>query len=641
MGVALAQSEPILIVGDDGSLTLTLEPFLTAKGYRILSAEDAAQACQMAWEHSPPVVILDSSNEEIDAALVCRKLKTGAAPPRVMLIGSAAYAHQLESKLSPSRQPDVVVGAGQTAEVIASHLESIIPSTSHHVQLALPPTGSSFAEVLVALWKANATGVLKLKAQEIATTVYFLNGEPVFAEHGARGDTLGRVLLRLGIITEVHLSRAMKKMAKDKGQARLGEVLIELKFLTANDVFTALQAQVRDKVLACFQWPTVEYTFEQGSAFVENTTIFNCKVAPLILEGVRFYYDPGRLGQLLEPNFGAHAKLTEDIDTLGQRYKLSGREIKFLSAFKGDQPLGKLRQQSSLDRVVTDQILATMLLTHSMELLTQATKPTAEKEKRRRPLTRDNSTFIDDQEREAILTEYLRVKGRADHVVLRVAEDATEELIESAFLQNAKKFSPEHTKELPTDLARKATEIYSRMRAARDGLKAKLSQGSPPRPRKRRAVSSEKQPDERRAKLDAEAAYHRGQRYLSQNAPGGALAEFKTAVTLRPGAVEYRMALSYTEFLNTKNTEEREKLKGRAAELAKQALAQDPKTPRAHTILGQFARMDGNNGLAERMFKRALEVNPRDHDAQRELRLVRRRESKKDKPKGRKLFGLK
>jgi hypothetical protein len=55
---------------------------------------------------------------------------------------------------------------------------------------------------LLALRAARRTGVLDVRGEGIQTFVYLSEGVVVFAEEGTGGETLGRLLVRQGVLTQ-------------------------------------------------------------------------------------------------------------------------------------------------------------------------------------------------------------------------------------------------------------------------------------------------------------------------------------------------------------------------------------------------------------------------------------------------------
>src|SRR5690349_12283127 len=98
----------------------------------------------------------------------------------------------------------------------------------------------SFAETLVQLSEQGASGVLEIKAADIVTRIFVSRGLPVFAEGGALGETLGRLLLKQGRITAEQHNDALVLMRaglQANPQIRIGEVMVQMGLLRPDEVF--------------------------------------------------------------------------------------------------------------------------------------------------------------------------------------------------------------------------------------------------------------------------------------------------------------------------------------------------------------------------------------------------------------------
>lgn len=66
----------ILVIDDDAGMVKLLETRLTAHGYHVMSANDAATGLEMAIKQSPSLIILDVMMPIINGYNICRMLKT-------------------------------------------------------------------------------------------------------------------------------------------------------------------------------------------------------------------------------------------------------------------------------------------------------------------------------------------------------------------------------------------------------------------------------------------------------------------------------------------------------------------------------------------------------------------------------------
>jgi len=137
--------------------------------------------------------------------------------------------------------------------------------------------------------------------------------------------------------------------------------------------------------------------------------------------------------------------------------------------------------------------------------------------------------------------------------------------------------------------------------------------------------------DDKRAALEAEQAHQRGRTQMGYDAWPIAARELRRAADLQPEVVEYELYAAWAEFrANAPET------RG-AATQARVALAQltervrrkDRGNPFAWHVRGQLAALDGNDPAALKFFSRALALDRSDAEAERFVRLLKRRLAKK------------
>ncbi|MCK6550125.1 hypothetical protein L6R52_30095 [Myxococcota bacterium] len=626
MNAPTTKRETILLVGREPMLAGALVHLLDERGIDLRVAREATDALSKFWLDHHPVVVIDLTVPGIDAVGVVRSLKGEPGSPKILVVGPDGALVDLRRALAKEHRPEELVRSETPPEQIAEHVVSLVRPPAPEGVVNVSGADPSFAGLLVELWRTSATGVLDVEAESVRTTVFFLNGEPVFAEHGAVADSLGRTLVRTGLVTEAQLSRAFEHLAvrpAGSEQMRLGEVLIELGILAPDQVHDAIRQQVVDKLVACFQGRSVRHRYREGGDFLHDVGIFKCAVPKLLLAGVRRWYDLPRVQSILGPRAERYPRLRSDLSTVVSRFGLGASELRMLRSLTGTKALGRLIESSVLDRVSTSQVLTALLLTDELELWTEpATRDLPPVEGSQDLAPRAPSAPGSAEEGGFIVAEYLRMKGKSDAEVLRVRPDATEAEIDEGFALGELRFGPEAARVLPPHLARKASEIYALMRASRDRMCSRL--------RDRRAGVSGlggtadlvRAPMERELRSIAEAAYQRGKQLLAENAPGQAREELRRAALAMPAVCELQLLAEYAEYLVANDDAARREAKERARAWAEKTLAEDPRHAKAHAILGRFLRLDGALDDAERHLERALALDHTDRLPEVELRLI-------------------
>jgi hypothetical protein len=144
-------------------------------------------------------------------------------------------------------------------------------------RLALP-------ELLRELQERAATGILALTAGGARKALYLKAGRVVFASSNLPTDRLGEVLLREGKITREQNEASVRALAQGRRQ---GRVLVESGALTPQDLWSAVQSQVREIVFSVFQWDEGQFHFEESVLPEKERITVDLDVTALVIEGLR------------------------------------------------------------------------------------------------------------------------------------------------------------------------------------------------------------------------------------------------------------------------------------------------------------------------------------------------------------------
>lgn len=191
------------------------------------------------------------------------------------------------------------------------------------VSLGLGSIDAGFAGVVAELWRRRETGCLKVVAQGIQTEVQLEQGTPVSVRGGAFEDTLGRLLVRMGRLTETQLSEAIDALLVDPSpNRRIGDVFVDYGFLTTGEVEEALRLQSRQKLLTCFSWPEISWEFDPSARLSASEFRFRWDVPTLIADGIRQHYGHHRIGRLLETLSSRLPRLRDAVHSAARDLKL-------------------------------------------------------------------------------------------------------------------------------------------------------------------------------------------------------------------------------------------------------------------------------------------------------------------------------
>ncbi len=123
-------------------------------------------------------------------------------------------------------------------------------------------------------------------------SLYFREGQLVFASSSEPGDRLGPVLWRNGLIGWEALERCSAEVVPGRP---LGQVLVDCGAITAADLYAGVAAQVREILFNAFLDTEGEFLFVEGSNPAPNEVRLPERTRELLLEGLKRVDETERL----------------------------------------------------------------------------------------------------------------------------------------------------------------------------------------------------------------------------------------------------------------------------------------------------------------------------------------------------------
>ena len=223
----------------------------------------------------------------------------------------------------------------------------------------------------MALHDRDDAGVLEVRKEGVNTAIHLTRGRPVFAEGGSLQETLGRLLVQHGAMSEDDYVRVVARMTEGvirQESLRMGEVLVEMGLLSPAEVSDALALQVREKIVACFQWERFDFELQVPDGDDRDWSVFQCPpLEALILFGVRAHYGPDRVSPVLDPFGDEHPVLHQSPSEVGIRHQMTASEQRLLRVIDGGHSLTEIESLSGLDRHHARQLLAALVLSRSLD----------------------------------------------------------------------------------------------------------------------------------------------------------------------------------------------------------------------------------------------------------------------------------
>jgi tetratricopeptide (TPR) repeat protein len=145
---------------------------------------------------------------------------------------------------------------------------------------------ASLPDVIQLLFLGRRTGCLALADRHNFGTIYFDEGQIVYAAIVNRRDRLGDILMRSGRITTEQLREAVDRQVGERDQ-KLGEILVGLGFLPREELERYIRVQIEEAVYYLFTWTAGTFNFDAGVRPEREDFLVRINPEYLLLEGAR------------------------------------------------------------------------------------------------------------------------------------------------------------------------------------------------------------------------------------------------------------------------------------------------------------------------------------------------------------------
>ena len=130
-------------------------------------------------------------------------------------------------------------------------------------------------------------GTLNITNGDAKGYVCFRNGNVFFATHNWKRQPLGQRLIESGMVSEEQIDEALDLQKSTRKGQRLGNILVELGYLSRESLEVFVEEQIRDAVFHMLRWTEGEFDFDPNQIFPEEDIGLSMSTEDLIMEGSR------------------------------------------------------------------------------------------------------------------------------------------------------------------------------------------------------------------------------------------------------------------------------------------------------------------------------------------------------------------
>lgn len=634
----------VLCALDNRDLARIFEKALEGEGYRVLAVHDGIQALR-AWQENPPgLMILDISLSKRDGFEVLESIHRDAAAgsemsPVILLSDSRISPHYQDR--ADSLGVELLLAKPVTLDQLLDETGRLIKSSSDATQIrgigarprsqAAPagrssrPMAGTFAELpfprlLHQLHGLRATGVLMLASGRKRKVIELREGVPIAIKSNLIHECLGNVLVRNGTLNQAQHQESLDRMKR--GEGLQGEILVAMELLDEKAIAAALREQAREKLFEIFEWERGKFKLEhRGKIKRANALALHSSPANVILEGVRYHYPIAAIDQWLAANRGRFLTPAASPFYRFQEIDLDEDEASLVSQLDGLHPLEKFTAAGESMR----RALFGLLVTGMFELQENEGTSigdmagTLNERPAREGRPRDETAI------RAELADFARsLRNRNYFEMLGVAQSCDGSALDKAYSDLARRVHPDRFQTASFTIREMACEVYERVSEAYDTLRDK---------RRCQQYILELQIGERRTQegeasrraLTAETAFQKGMGLIQRRGYEEALLQMGKALELNPDDGEYHAYYGWCLYLCNQDSST---MVEEAIEHVKRGVKLTGDREKPILFLGRLYKVMGKIVAAERMFTRAVQIQPECVEALRELRLINLRREK-------------
>jgi hypothetical protein len=482
------------------------------------------------------------------------------------------------------------------------------------------PKGRALTELLQSLREARRTGVLHVARGDATKRVYLEDGAIVFAGSDLEMERIGELLVREGTLKRRDLELACQ--VREASQLRLGRTLVEMGYLTNEELERRVKQQIVSIILSAFPWKPGDFLAElKDEALDPDLARRDLSTENILLAGVRMTSDPEVARRGIVHLDGALNFACEPTD-IGDQIHLTPEEGFVLSRVDGHVSSSEIAQVSPLGedetlRCIYGLIVAGILSVEAppKSVATPAVESPSPVEET--PPVEPSESPKATAFRVEMMDKYARSAKCTHYELLDVEPTASGEQIKTAYFALAKRLHPDHRAGLGVaDPDGVFDELYLRVKAAYEVLTKEterrrydfqLEQRKPktvkrPNPA---PVKPAKTTPERTFSAEQMARIHfgNGQGFLSDGRFHEAVEQLREAVRLDGSRSEYHRALGQALAKNPK-------WRRQAEEHFLEAIHLNRFDATAYLELGTLYEEGGMSTRARKMYESALGVDP-------------------------------
>lgn len=445
-------------------------------------------------------------------------------------------------------------------------------------------------------------GQLSFQHKGIQKYLFFMNGDLIYAQTNQPQELLGEVLFKLGKLSEKDHDRINEYIEPKKN---LGESLIENNLISREDLKDGLIYQMREITLNIFSVFEGMFKFQAKDKFSEDAFDTKISIPVLIEDGIR------------RMKFDAHLKsfLGQELIYPGEKrfyFRLTEEEKEIFELIEEKTSAEDLLNNFHFDE---ERFWKSLYLFYCLCLIDVSEESQTKKNK-------DGEKTSEQGEFQKQINDVLvfgqKISVLNYYQILQVSSDSSASEVKQAYFKLARKYHPDlFSRNLSTEIKNKIDDIFDKITKSYHTLSDDNKKQE-----YNKKLDSPKKGSKKDLEKRAEVKFRQGKTLYNQ-------ARYKEAQVLLEEAIRMNQNKGNYLLLLAMSQSRIRLYKRKAVENFKKAIKLQPWSPDAYFGLGMLYKNEGMPTLASNQFKKALNVDPDNKAALKELGIIDPKSKKK------------
>lgn len=311
---------------------------------------------------------------------------------------------------------------------------------------------------------AKRTCAVVFEQDKLVKTVYFKDGDPLFATSSNDGERLGEFLFSQGRITKAQFEAANETVVRTK--KKLGTVLFEMGLLSPKDLVEQVKLQVKQIILELFCWRNGRYRIDEANLSSEEIIPLPMNTARLILDGAQAL--DWQLIRKNLPPMNARLRPLTGQSIINKDADLTADQKNVLSLIDGGKTVEEICGISGIGDFNTLKaiyLLCALKMAAAGDRKSEKEMTAARREAERSAREAEQPKPGEEPAtRQMILKAFDEMKRQDDFQVLGVSNTLSPEELKKAYFKLAKRYHPDrHLDPEMSDLKEKLESLFSRI----------------------------------------------------------------------------------------------------------------------------------------------------------------------------------